>query len=172
MNKIKAMSNVKRLIKQQSQRYTHMTYLNENKGPIDLAKIDSLHVRFGIGEPLGEVQMSVRFSDNYFDLLAFPSPIMVDENFASATIRFINTLNHYMKMGNGRFYLDESTMDVAISVRIPYYYLKAFPLESVDDSISGSMAFYMDVGYPIYHVSRGNMTVKEACDYIRDIWGD
>lgn len=170
MNKFEAMSSVKKLINQERYQFAHMTYLNNSKGLVEVAKLDTLHLRFKIGEPLKEIQMSVTFCDKYFDLLAFPSPIMVDEKFSLSTIRFINFLNSYLKMGNGRFYLDQETMDVAISVRIPYYFLQAFPLESVDKSIIGSIEFYIDVGYSLYQVSNGCMTVEVACDYMNRVW--
>ncbi len=170
MDKFEAMSTVKKLISQERYQIARMTYLNNSKGLVEVAKLDTLHLRFKIGEPLKEIQMSVTFCDTYFDLLAFPSPIMVDEKFSLSTIRFINFLNQYLKMGNGRFYFDQETMDVAISVRIPYYLLQAFPLESTDKSIIGSIVFYIDAGYPLYHVSNGRMMVEEAYDYMNKIW--
>lgn len=164
-----AMSTVKELIQKQKYQYKYFDYYND--GPIDIKKANGLHYTFEIKKPMSEIQISVTFLDKYFDVLAFPHPVIVDKRFVLNVVRFLNYLNGYIKMGNGRFYLDEEFLDVAFSVRVPYYILEAFPAESVENSISGSIAFFIDFARPLYHVSKGSLSVEEACKYVDEIYG-
>lgn len=171
MTKQEAMRLVRKLVDQQKYMYTHIHYIkNESSEPVDISKIDMIHLTFDVGEPLEEVQVALHFCEKYIDLLAFPHPIIVEKKYVLPTIRFLNFLNSYIKTRNGRFYLDEDFLDVAFSARIPYYLLESHPKESIEDSILGSVDFFLDAKYPLFKVSKGIIDVDEAIDSMKEIW--
>lgn len=171
MTKQEAMQMVRKLVDRQKYRYTHIYYMkNESSEPIDISKVDMMHLTFHIGEPLEEVQITLEFCEKYIDLLAFPHPIIVDKKYVLPTIRFLNFLNSYIKTMNGRFYLDEDSLDVAFSARIPYYLLQSYPKESVADSIVGSIDFFLDAKFLLFEVSKGIIDAEKAIDSMREIW--
>lgn len=171
MKKQQAMQIVRRLIDQQKYRYTHIHYMkNGSSNPIDLSKVDMIHLTYYVGEPFGEVQITLKFCEKYIDLLAFPHPIIVDKKYVLPIIRFLNFLNSYIKSMNGRFYLDEDFLDVAFSARIPYYLLESHPKESIADSIVGLIDFFLDAKFLLFEVSKGIIDAEKAIDSIREIW--
>lgn len=144
---------------------------NEGVEPVvNFNKVDTIHLAFDVGQPLGEIQTSLRFDENYLDILVFPNPIIVGKSFVLPTIRFLNFLNSYIKTRSGRFYLDEDYLDIAFSARVPYYLLKTYPNESIEDGITNPIDFYLDVKYLLFKVSKGIIGEDEAIDSIKEIW--
>lgn len=173
MTKQEAMRIVKKLVNQQRYQYSYIYYLNTTNEPIELSKINQLHLSFKTENFLNEIQMAISFYDDYYDVLAFPHPFIVTDTSItsiSKIVRFLNFLNSYIKMGNGRFYLDEDFADIVFSVRIPYYVLEAFPLESIENSVAGTLNFYMDIAEPLYNVVKEEITIEEAYSYMKEIW--
>lgn len=172
MIKQEVMRLVRKLVDQEGYKYTHIHYMkNESNKPIDISKVDVIHLTFDMGEPLKEIQVSLHFCEKYIDLLAFPHPIIVEKKYALPTIRFLNFLNTYIKSPNGRFYLDEEFLDVAFSARIPYYLVEAYPKESTVDIISVAVDFFLDASYPLFNVSKGIIDVNQAIYNMEEIWG-
>ncbi len=56
------------------------------------------------------------------------------------------------------------------SARVPYYLLKTYPNESIEDSITNTIDFNLDVKYPLFKVSKGIIGADEAIDSIKEIW--
>jgi hypothetical protein len=81
-------------------------------------------------------------------------------------------MNSHVKAGNGRFYLDEEYLDIAYSIRVSYFILEAFPIESIQNSIFAALDFYVDAASPLYSVSKGNISTEEACNYMDKLWGN
>lgn len=174
MTKLEAMRLVRKLINQQKYMYTHICYIKGKdirETPVDISKIDTIHLTFDVGESIGEIQMSLRFDETYLDILAFPHPIIVDKTYTLQITRFINFLNTYNKTWSGRFYLDEEFLDIAYSVRIPYYILDAFPIKSMVNGVSTPIDLYMNINYLLFKVSKGMIEVEEAIKGMKEIWG-
>ena len=170
MTKQEAMKMVRKLVDRQKYMYTHIYYMkNESSELVDISKVDMLHLTFYVGEPFGEVQITLKFCEKHIDLLAFPHPIIIDKKYVLSTIRFINFLNSYIKSLNGRFYLDEDFLDLVFSARIPYYLLESYPKESIADSIVGSIEFFLDAKFVLFEVSKGIIDVDKAIDSMREI---
>jgi|LSQX01.2.fsa_nt_gb hypothetical protein len=173
MTKLEAMGLVRNLVDQQKYMYTHICYIKGDDSravPIDISKIDTIHLTFAVGDPIGEIQMSLQFDESYLDILAFPHPIIVDKTYALQIAKFLNFLNTYNKTWSGRFYLDEDFLDIAYSVRIPYYLLDAFPNESMVNGISIPIDLYLDIKYLLYKVSKGIIESEEAIEGMKGIW--
>lgn len=173
MTKQEAMCIVKKSVNQQRYQYSYINYLNTTNEPIELSKSDKLHFSFSTEKFLNEIQMSISFYDDYYDVLAFPHPIIVTDTSItsiSRIVRFLNFLNSYVKMGSGRFYLDEDFADIVFSVRIQYYILEAFLQKSVENSVTGALDIFMDIAGPLYSVVKDEISIEEACNYMKEKW--
>jgi len=135
-------------------------------------KHDMWNLSFPIGPPLGEMQVTLEFHKEWIDVLAFPHPRIIDEDCVSEMVRFVNCLNCYVKLQNtnGRFYVDEHELDIAYSARVSYKYLELLPQDAVSHAILGFHSFATDTAVPLYQIGHGQMTAKEGCQYLIELW--
>ncbi|NMA85003.1 MAG: hypothetical protein GX962_14200 [Epulopiscium sp.] len=173
MNKQEAMLLVRKLLDQQKYLYTRIQYVKDvdnRVALVDISEVDTIHLTYDVGEPIGEIQMSLRFDKTYMDKLAFPHPIIVNEKYILQITRFLNFLNSYNKTWNGRFYLDEDYLDIAYSARIPYYLLDAYPNKSMKGGVSTPIDLYLDIKYLLFKVSKGIIGAEEAIEGMKELW--
>lgn len=162
---------VRKLIDEQKYLYTHISYMkDEGNAPILLQNVDVIHLIFAMGQPLKEVQLSIRFDNIYVDILAFPHPVIVKPDCVSHTIRFLNFVNNYLKTWNGRFYLDEEFLDIAYSARIPYYLLEVYPSNSISAGVTEPIDFYKDIQHSLFGVAQGIITSTTAILNMKVLW--
>lgn len=133
---------------------------------------DEWSLSFPVGQPLGEVQITLSFKQGWVDILAFPHPRIIKEEYILEMVRFVNCLNGYIKVHdtNGRFYVDENDLDVAYSARISYEYLEYLPQKAVSQGVLGLLGFVADTAIPLYCVGKGEMTAEEGCRYLVELW--
>lgn len=135
--------------------------------------VDMWHLTFCVGAPLGEIQLTLEFQDEYVDVLAFPHPRIIDEKCALDMVRFVNWLNGNVKLhgSNGRFYVDENDLDVAYSARLSYKYLELLPQEAVSHGVLGFLGFVAAAAVSLYQIGKGDMTAEDGCQYMVELWG-
>lgn len=135
-------------------------------------KADMWNLSFPIGAPLGEIQVTLAFHKEWIDVLAFPHPRIIDEGCVLEMIRFINSLNAYVKLQdtNGRFYVDEDALDVVYSARLSYKYMELMLLEAVRYGVLGLLDFVADAAIPLNLIGQGAMTVEEGYQYMVELW--
>jgi len=135
-------------------------------------KSDMWNLSFLVGAPLGEIQVTLDFREEWIDVLAFPHPRIVDEDCVLEIVRFVNCLNGYVKLQdtNGRFYVDETDLDVAYSARLSYRYLELLPQEAVSHGVLGFLGFVADAAVPLYSVGQGEMTLEEGIQFMVEMW--
>ena len=133
---------------------------------------DIWNLSFSVGAPLHEIQITLTFCEDWVDVLAFPHPRVIKEKYVLEMVRFVNSLNGYVKLQNtnGRFYVDEDYLDVVYSARLSYRYLDVMPQAAVCHGILGFLGFVMDMALPLYQIGQGIMTAKEGCQYMMELW--
>lgn len=154
-----AMREVKRMVAE-NYKYSHMQHYNTKGQVIDYQKLNMVHYSFKSETPLKEIQVTFEFQETFFDMLAFPHPVIVTEKFLRETIDFINYVNSIIKVG--RLYVDTEYLDIAFSVRVPYDIFEAFETKGIDLSLNSALCFYHDLGYILYAVVTGEMSADEG----------
>lgn len=133
----------------------------------EFIKIDLWHFTFQIDAGLPEIQMTIDFHEEFLDLLAFPHPIIVNENNFYNLLRIINTINWNWKAG-GKLYIDDYR-DLAYSLRVKYDFLEKMP-ELALKEIEFAIDIYSDLLKIIFDISQGNMTYEDGKKEIDLIW--
>lgn len=173
MNKMQAKLALCKEINRQAGPNIHIACLEDGK--ITAASLDAImwNISFAVGAPLGEIQITVEFNEDWIDILAFPHPRIIDEGHVLEMMRFVNCLNGYIKLQrtHGRFFVDENDLDVAYNARLSYEYLELMPQEAVSHGVLGFLGFVADAAVPLYQVGHGKMTAAEGCQYMVERWG-
>lgn len=133
----------------------------------ELLKIDLWHFTFNMDLGLPKIQMTLEFSEKYLDILAFPHPVIVnDENFGGL-FRIINYINWNIK-GIGRFYIDDNK-DIAYSLRIKYEMLEKMPKLSLQE-IEFAIDLYSDILKILFDISNNKMSYEDGKKEIDFMW--
>lgn len=156
MNKLKAMKLIDDIFNDFKYIYTHKINL----------EITAKHFTFSMGY-LPEIQLTIHFRDEYLDVLAFPHPVIVNENNINEMILTINYINSIVK-SLGHFYVDDNN-DIAYTLRLNYDLLEKLPKYCLEE-IETSIDFYCDILETLYRVSNGNLTYFESKEIINNIW--
>ena len=116
MNKLQAKFMTYLELRKQTGPHFSFACLEDGDMTSPTIKADMWNLSFAVGAPLGEIQVTLAFHKEWIDILAFPHPRIIDEDYVSEMVRFVNCLNGYVKLQNtnGRFYVDENDLDVAI----------------------------------------------------------
>ena len=133
----------------------------------ELLKIDLWHFTFQMDAGLPEIQMTIKFDEGFLDVLAFPHPIIVNENNFYNLLRTINNINWNLK-SLGRLYIDDYN-DLAYSLRIKYNFLEKTG-EILLEEIEFAIDIYSDLLKIIFDVSQGKMSYEVAKNEIDLIW--
>lgn len=159
MNKVLAMRTIDLMLK------NDFKYLHVKRN----LNINTIHLTFEMDSRVYCLQMAIKFTDRWLDILCFISPTILEENspYYIETLRLINYINWNVKAW-GRFYIDDYN-DIAYSLRINYSTLgEAF--DSCKSEIISVVDIYSDCFYPIMEVSQGEMSYEEARVYIDTMW--
>lgn len=84
----------------------------------ELLKPDLWHFTFQMDAGLPEIQMTLEFTDDHLDILAFPHPIIVNDDNFYDLLRIVNNINWNLK-SLGRLYIDDYN-DLVYSLRLKY----------------------------------------------------
>ncbi|EDT73631.1 hypothetical protein [Clostridium butyricum] len=165
----KAKYLIKKLMKEQKYKYDYINYIDSQELPVDITRADTLHYSFCGVSYINELQISITFKANHFEVLIFPHPILTDKESKKDAIIFINYVNNYIKLG--RFYIDTDSFDIAwASNNISYDILEIFPDKIIKENIIEGMSYFIDISYSLSKLIKGEFNVKEACGYIDAIW--
>jgi|SRR5690554_1149861 len=134
----------------------------------ELLKIDLWHFTFQMDAGLPEIQMTIKFDEGFLDVLAFPHPIIVNENNFYNLLRTINNINWNLK-SLGRLYIDDYN-DLAYSLRIKYNFLEKTG-EILLEEIEFAIDIYSDLLKIIFDVSQDKISYEAAKNEIDLIWG-
>lgn len=172
MKKEQAKAIIFQEIQCQSPIIPHYIFLENEEITTPSLMKDEWNLSFPVGKPLREVQLTLNFQKNWVDILAFPHPRIIEEEHVLEMVRFVNCLNSYVKLQNtnGRFYIDETDLDVAYSSRLSYKYLELLPQEAVSHGVLGFLSFVADAAAPLYCVGQGEMTAEGGCRYVVELW--
>lgn len=132
--------------------------------------LNTIHLTFQMDSKSHNLQMTLRFTDKYCDILCFISPRVLSEKYESYfdVIKTINTINCYIKSA-GRFYVDDYN-DIAYSLRIGYDVLETMPNMFLAE-LETLIQYYEDLFILILDVSSGKKTYCECKEFINEIWG-
>lgn len=169
-NKMEAKFALCKELDRQAGANVHIACLEDGKITGMSLDADMWNLSFPVGAPLGEIQITVEFNEDWIDVLAFPHPCILNKDHVPEMLRFVNCLNGYIKLQrtNGRFYVDG--LDVAYNARLSYQYLELLPKEAVSRGVLGFLGFVADAAVPLYQVGQGEMTAAEGCQYMADRW--
>ena len=172
MNKTQAKFSIFWELRKQAWPHFRFACLDDGEIVASSLNADMWNLSFSVGAPLGEIQVTLAFHKEWVDVLAFPHPRIINEDSVLEMVRFVNCLNGYVKLQdtNGRFYIDESDLDMAYSSRLNYKYLELLPQEAVSHGVLGFLSFVADAAVPLYCVGQGDMTAEEGCRYMVELW--
>ena len=102
--------------------YSHMQHLNTGGKVMDYQKLNMVHYTFDAEGPLNQIQVTFEFKEKFFDMLAFPHPVVLKEECVNEMVKLINYVNSIIKVG--RLYVDTDYLDIAFSTRVHTIYLK------------------------------------------------
>ena len=157
MNKTKAMIEMKELMGKNKYIYKFTDHLS----------IDSWHYTFDMGPGLPETQMSLTFLDYFLDVLAFPHPVIVNEDNFINLLQAINYINNNVK-GLGHFYIDEYH-NIAYCLRLKYDLIEGMPAECLRE-IELAVDIYVDILKILFDVSRNVLAYEQCRAEIDLIW--
>ena len=157
MNKIRAKKCVEDLL------HHNFRYLYKETS---LGLMDT-HLTFKMDSNTHELQMTLKFEENYCDVLCFISPTVLTEDYYEETLKTVNAINAYVK-SCGRFYIDDY-MDIAYSLRTNYDVIDIMP-EYFIKEIETAIQFYEDVFCILLDVSQGKKSFEESRDFIEKMW--
>lgn len=126
------------------------------------------HLTFEMDSNTHELQMTLKFEENYCDVLCFISPTVLTESYYSETLKTVNAINAYVK-SYGRFYIDDY-MDIVYSLRTNYDIIDITP-ESFIKEIETAIQFYEDAFFILLDVAQGKRTFDECKNFIENMWG-
>ena len=175
MKKNKAMQRVMQEIDRLGYQYQHIDYFKDgHEGTYLITEVDTVHLSFDVGEPWRELQITLAFSNDHFDVLAFPHPQFIQPEYLQEVIRVTNCIDSFLKIPDcsGKFYVDEEYRDFAYSARISYRYFEIFPETAVHNGVFGYLPFVADIGIAVYQVANGIISSEECCRYITSIWNN
>ncbi|AQS07991.1 hypothetical protein CLOBY_00400 [Clostridium saccharobutylicum] len=165
----KAKYLIKKLMKEQKYKYDYINYIDSQGLPVDITQADTLHYSFCEISYINELQLSITFKTNHFEVLIFPDPILIDIENKDSAIFLINYINNYIKIG--RFYIDTKSFDIVWrGNNISYEILEAFPNEIIEESIISGISYFIDISYSLSKLIKGEFNIKEACGYIDAVW--
>ena len=172
MNKLQAKLLVYQELCRQAESNFHFVCVENGQAMEPNIRTDAWNLAFSVTEPLNEMQITFEFFEEWFDVLSFPHPRIIEENCVSEMVRLVNFLNGDVMLQdtNGRFFVDEKYLDVAYSARLSYKYLELMPHLAVSRGILGFLSYVSNVATPLYQVAQGYMTADEGYQYILDVW--
>lgn len=133
----------------------------------ELLEIDLWHFTFQMDAGLPEIQMTIEFDEGFLDVLAFPHPIIANDNNLYNLLRTINNINWNLK-SLGRLYIDDYS-DLAYSLRIKYNVLEKIG-ERLLEEVEFSIDIYYDLLKIIFDVSQDKISYEAAKNEIDLIW--
>ena len=131
--------------------------------------LNTIHLTFQMDSKSHNLQMTLRFTDKYCDVLCFISPRVLNEKYENFDVlKTINTINWYIK-SSGRFYIDDYN-DIVYSLRLGYDILETMP-DMFLAELETSIQYYEDLFVLILEVSSGKKTYCECKEFIDEMWG-
>lgn len=158
MNKLKALDLMKNLLK-------NFKYIYK----IEIIQIDIWHFTFNMDVGLPDIQMTLTFRENYIDILAFPHPVIVNNDNFDKLIRIINYVNWNAK-GIGRLYIDDNK-DITYSLRMKYEMLEKMPNLCLNE-IEFAIDIYSDILKIVFNISNNEMSYEAGKKEIDLMWNE
>lgn len=132
---------------------------------------NTIHLSFIMDSKCYNLQMTIKFEENWVDILCFISPTILtkkyNDNYWEA-LQTINYINWNIKSW-GRFYID-SYGDIAYSLRLNYDVIEKMPDESTKE-IETAIDYYSDLFVPLLNVCQGKAKFDDIKQFIDDMWG-
>ena len=129
---------------------------------------DAWNIEFTLDGAKRNIQVALDFHAEAVDVVIFPHPELMREEFVCEVIRFINAINAdgWLQKFNGRLYVDEEFLDVTYSVRFAYTGL--IHQRWMDTELAQAfLCFLVD---KLYEIGHGELMAADAYREMRALW--
>ena len=133
-------------------------------------QINEIHLCFQMMSKKYELQSSIVFDSDWFDILTFISPtaVKVESPTYMEVLKTVNFINWASKSTAGRMYLDDYG-DIAYSLRFTYDWLDKYP-EIVIREYESAIQYYEDLFTLLLEVAENKIIFEDARDFIEQMW--